>query len=117
MTHDRGAFRIEVLLSFQRALWDLVTPGLRAVAVRPTYPRIEARFMSSRSAKRSDFWPPRLEPMLLLTSRRLLMSDSTLLFCRRPSRANYRKARSGSTAGAKTSRREQVAPSRRTGRL
>lgn len=45
MTHDRGAFRIEVLLSFQRALWDLVTPGLRAVAVRPTYPRIEARFM------------------------------------------------------------------------
>ena len=45
MTTDPAAFRIEVLLSFQRALWDLVTPNLRAVAVRPTYPLIEARFM------------------------------------------------------------------------
>ncbi|TDW79353.1 hypothetical protein [Kribbella sp. VKM Ac-2566] len=45
MTTDSAAFRIEVLLSFQRALWDLVTPGLRAVAVSPTYPLIEARFI------------------------------------------------------------------------
>ncbi|WP_327636080.1 hypothetical protein OHB24_39570 [Kribbella sp. NBC_00482] len=45
MTPDFAAFRIDVLLSSQRALWDLVTPKLRAVAVRPTYPRIEARFM------------------------------------------------------------------------
>jgi len=34
-----------VLLSFQRALWNLVTPGLRAVAVTPDYPRITARFV------------------------------------------------------------------------
>lgn len=39
------AFRIEVLLSFQRALWDLVTPNLRGLAVRPTWPLIEARFI------------------------------------------------------------------------
>lgn len=45
MTPDPAAFRVEVLLSFQRALWDLVTPNLRAVAVRPTFPRIEARFL------------------------------------------------------------------------
>lgn len=37
MTTDPAAFRTEVLLSLQRALWDLVTPGLRAVSVRPTY--------------------------------------------------------------------------------
>ncbi|TDO55122.1 hypothetical protein EV651_11586 [Kribbella sp. VKM Ac-2571] len=45
MTTDSAAFRIEVLLSFQRALWDLVTPNLRAIAVRPTHPFIEARFI------------------------------------------------------------------------
>ncbi len=45
MTTDPAAFRIEVLLSFQRALWDLVTPHLRGVAVRPAYPLIEARFL------------------------------------------------------------------------
>lgn len=45
MTTDPAAFRIEVLLSFQRALWDLVTPVLRAVAVRPDYPLIAARLM------------------------------------------------------------------------
>ena len=42
---DSAAFRIEVLLSFQRAVWDLVTPNLRAVAARSTSPLIEARFM------------------------------------------------------------------------
>lgn len=45
MTTDPAAFRIEVLLSLQRALWDLVTPALRAVAVRPSYPLVEARLM------------------------------------------------------------------------
>jgi hypothetical protein len=38
-------FRIQVLLSFQRALWDMVTPALRGVAVQPTSPLIEARFI------------------------------------------------------------------------
>jgi hypothetical protein len=38
-------FRIQVLLSFQRALWDMVTPPLRGVAVRLTEPLIEARFL------------------------------------------------------------------------
>jgi hypothetical protein len=45
VTNDYDAFRTEVLLSFQRALWDMVTPSLRAVAVRPAYPIIEARFI------------------------------------------------------------------------
>jgi hypothetical protein len=45
VTTDSAGFRTEVLLSFQRALWDLVTPTLRAVAVRPSYPLIEARFI------------------------------------------------------------------------
>lgn len=45
MTTDPAAFRTEVLLSLQRALWDLVTPGLRAVAVRLSYPLIDARLM------------------------------------------------------------------------
>lgn len=45
MTFDPAAFRIEVLLSFQRALWEMVTPTLRGVAVRPSYPLIEARFI------------------------------------------------------------------------
>lgn len=45
MTTDSAAFRTEVLLSLQRALWDLVTPELRAVAVRPSYPLVEARLM------------------------------------------------------------------------
>jgi hypothetical protein len=45
MTTEPAAFRTEVLLSFQRALWDMVTPALRAVAVRPAHPVIEARFV------------------------------------------------------------------------
>lgn len=45
MTSDARPFRIEVLLSFQRALWDMVTPTLRGVAVKPVYPVIEARFI------------------------------------------------------------------------
>lgn len=42
---DRASFRTEVLLSLQRALWDMITPSLRAVAVRPSYPVIEARLI------------------------------------------------------------------------
>ena len=45
MAYDPAVFRTEVLLSFQRALWDVVTPALRAVAVRPAYPLVEARFI------------------------------------------------------------------------
>jgi hypothetical protein len=45
VTTGPAAFRTEVLLSFQRALWDLITPPLRAVAVRPSFPFIEARFI------------------------------------------------------------------------
>lgn len=36
---------VQILLSFQRALWDMVTPALRAVAVRPEGPIIRARFL------------------------------------------------------------------------
>lgn len=45
MTADSREFRVEVLLSFQRALWDMVTPALRGVAVRPAFPDIQARFL------------------------------------------------------------------------
>lgn len=38
-------FRREVFLSFQRALWDMVTPSLRGIAVRPEYPVIRGRFI------------------------------------------------------------------------
>ena len=38
-------FRRHVLLSFQRALWDMVTAGLRGVAIRLEYPVIHARFL------------------------------------------------------------------------
>lgn len=39
------SFRIRVLLSFQRALWDTATPALRGVAVRTTEPVIEPQFL------------------------------------------------------------------------
>ncbi|MEU4454559.1 hypothetical protein AB0F44_24725 [Nocardioides sp. NPDC023903] len=38
-------FRVSVLLSMQRALWDLVTPNLRGVAIRIAPVRVEARFL------------------------------------------------------------------------
>jgi len=44
---DEG-FLPDVLLSFQRALWDMVTPELRGVAVSPERPVIEARFLYER---------------------------------------------------------------------
>lgn len=45
MATEPRPFRIDVLLSFQRALWDMVTPSLRGVAMRLEYPLIEARFI------------------------------------------------------------------------
>jgi len=44
MTYDSIEFRTAVLLSFQQALLDLVTPPLRAVSVTPTGPVIRAVF-------------------------------------------------------------------------
>lgn len=38
-------FRVQVLLSVSRALWDLVTPGLRAVTVAAREPSIRIRFI------------------------------------------------------------------------
>jgi hypothetical protein len=37
--------RVSALLSMQRALWNLVTPNLRGVAVRTTPVRVEGRFL------------------------------------------------------------------------
>lgn len=37
--------RVSVLLAAQRALWDLVTPNLRGVALLITPVRVEARFI------------------------------------------------------------------------
>jgi hypothetical protein len=45
MSFDELDFRLQVLLSFQRALWDMVTPSLRGVAVKLVLPVIEARFI------------------------------------------------------------------------
>ena len=45
MTTDLNSFRVEVLLSLQRALWEMVTPSLRGVAVKPVHPMIEARLL------------------------------------------------------------------------
>ena len=38
-------FRVDALLSMQRALWDVVTPGLRGVAVRLETDELSARFL------------------------------------------------------------------------
>lgn len=45
MTMSEEILETEVLLSFQRALWDMVTPSLRAIAMRIESPTIHARFM------------------------------------------------------------------------
>lgn len=45
MTTEALPFRVEVLLSLQRALWDMVTPSLRGVAMRLQYPLIEGRLI------------------------------------------------------------------------
>ncbi|GAA5001091.1 hypothetical protein [Actinopolymorpha pittospori] len=38
-------FRVSVLLSVQRGLWDIVTPNLRGVAVLARYPDVVVRFL------------------------------------------------------------------------
>lgn len=47
-------FRASVLLSVQRALWDLVTPSLRGVAVRAEHPVIDARFLFENEPSDDD---------------------------------------------------------------
>ncbi|NTW41614.1 MAG: hypothetical protein HGA44_17335 [Cellulomonadaceae bacterium] len=47
-------FRISVLLSLQRALWDLVTPNLRGVAVRVEYPEVGVRFLFDTEPSKDD---------------------------------------------------------------
>lgn len=42
---DDILFRREVLLSVQRALWDMVTPPLRGVSITHSFPTIRARFL------------------------------------------------------------------------
>lgn len=45
---DSTDFRRNVALSIQRALWDLVTPALRGVALTSSYPNIGGRFIYDR---------------------------------------------------------------------
>jgi hypothetical protein len=49
-TSEELNFRAQVLLSVQRALWDLVTPKLRGVAIKISKPdrSIDARFLYAR---------------------------------------------------------------------
>ncbi|GLI28274.1 hypothetical protein ARHIZOSPH14_25160 [Agromyces rhizosphaerae] len=46
--------RIEALLSVQRALWDVVTPGLRGVAMSVRETRIQARFVFDHDPDESE---------------------------------------------------------------
>jgi hypothetical protein len=39
------SFRVQALLSIQRALWEMVTPNLRGVAIQPEAPIIRGRFL------------------------------------------------------------------------
>ncbi|WP_308797701.1 hypothetical protein [Agromyces silvae] len=48
------SFRVRVLLSVQRAMWDLVTPNLRAVAVAAQEPNIRLRFMFENDPSEDD---------------------------------------------------------------
>lgn len=47
-------FRVTVLLSVQRALWDLVTPGLRGVAVLARHPEVAIRFLFDAEPSEED---------------------------------------------------------------
>lgn len=47
-------FRVSVLLSVQRALWDLVTPNIRAVAVLARYPDVVVRFLFDAEPTEED---------------------------------------------------------------
>lgn len=38
-------FRVQALLSIQRALWDMVTPSLRGIAIHLSYPEAHCRFI------------------------------------------------------------------------
>lgn len=65
------SFSVEVILSLQRALWDLVTPRLRGIAIRVDHPVIHGRFIYEKVTRReieivseveayvsADFLPP-----------------------------------------------------------
>lgn len=45
MTDPATSLRVRVLLAMQRALWDMVTPELRGVAVNWTQRSVAARFL------------------------------------------------------------------------
>lgn len=45
MTNDQLSFRAQVLLSMQRALWEMVTPELRGVTTEIREPHVRARFL------------------------------------------------------------------------
>jgi len=47
-------FRVSVLLAAQRALWDLVTPNLRGVAVLIAPSRVQARFLFENEPSELD---------------------------------------------------------------
>jgi hypothetical protein len=47
-------FRVSVLLSLQRALWDLVGPNLRGVAATFDYPVVTARFLFENDPTEED---------------------------------------------------------------
>lgn len=51
---DSTDFRRSVALSIQRALWDLVTPALRGVALTSSYPNIGGRFIYDRVPTQVD---------------------------------------------------------------
>lgn len=80
MRMSDGELETRLQLSIQRALWDLVTPNLRAIAVRIESPVIHARFMYNEVSLSeaeivseveayvaADFIPP-LEPCFLPVS-------------------------------------------------
>ncbi len=47
-------FRVSVLLSLQRALWDLVGPNLRGVTATFDYPVVTARFLFENDPTEDD---------------------------------------------------------------
>lgn len=48
MTTGELGFRVQVLLSIQRALWDMVTPTLRGVAIQSRESPVRGRFLYER---------------------------------------------------------------------
>ncbi|TFF12829.1 hypothetical protein [Cellulosimicrobium funkei] len=47
-------FRVRALLSIQRAIWELVTPNLRGIAIACSYPAISARFLFENRPTEED---------------------------------------------------------------